>query len=340
MIKVGKNIKKLREKKSLTQEKLANFLGVTPQAISRWENETGYPDIELLPLIANFFDVTIDELLDREIEKNKLEIQDGIKEIDRLHSIGEKEKRKELIIKLYNKYPYNFNIINYYIWVLTYDEENKDYDNIEKLCLLILEECNDEQIRYSAIECLSNYYSVKGDKKKALKILKKLPHDYRDTFAETREYFYGEYDVDGIIYRKQNIETLTDMLCWKIMVSAGLRAYPEDNYEISILDSIKLYNKAIQIFKIIYEEEDYLFYNSRLETCEWELYRLYKKLGDLEESNIHLKEAIKYATAFDTLNEYEEYKSILVEGNEYKLENTSRSDTLTHLEKINALLNK
>lgn len=340
MIKVGKNIKNLREKKSLTQEKLANFLGVTPQAISRWESENGYPDIEFLPMIADFFDVTIDELLDREVEKNKLEIQDGIKEIDRLNSIGEKEKRKELIIKLYNKYPYNFNIINYYIWVLSYDEENKDYDDIEKLCLVILEECNDEQIRYSAIKCLSNYYSVKGEEKKAFKILKKLPHDYRDTFAETREYFYGEYDVDGIIYRKQNIETLTDMLCWKIMVSAGLRAYPEDNYEISILDSIKLYNKAIQIFKIIYEEEDYLFYNSRLETCEWELYRLYKKLGDLEESNMHLKEAIKYATAFDTLNEYEEYKSILVEGNEYKLENTSRGDTLTHLEKINALLNK
>ena len=124
------------------------------------------------------------------------------------------------------------------------------------------------------------------------------------------------------------------------MVSAGLRAHPEDNYEISIENSIKLYNKAIQIFKIVYEEEDYLFYNARLEICEWELYRLYKKLGNLEESNIHLEEAIKYAKAFDELNEYEAYKSILVEGNEYKLENTSKGDTLTHLEKINDLLNK
>lgn len=39
MIKVGKNIKKLREKKSITQEKLANYLGVIPQAISRWESD-------------------------------------------------------------------------------------------------------------------------------------------------------------------------------------------------------------------------------------------------------------------------------------------------------------
>ena len=125
MIKIGKNIKKLREKKSITQEKLANYLGVTPQAISRWESETGYPDIELLPMIADFFDVTIDDLLDRNILQNKNEIKEGIKEIDRLHSLGESNKRKELIIELYNKYPYNFELMNYYIWILAYDEEMK-----------------------------------------------------------------------------------------------------------------------------------------------------------------------------------------------------------------------
>ena len=340
MIKIGKNIKKLREKKSITQEKLANYLGVTPQAISRWESETGYPDIELLPMIADYFDVTIDELLDRNMLQNKNEIKEGIKEIDRLHSLGETQKRKELIIELYNKYPYDFELMLYYIWILTYDEQNEKYDDIEKLCTLILDECTNEQIRYSAIQCLSGYYDNKGETKKALNILKKLPKDYRDTYAEQREYFYGEYDVDGIIYRKENIEMLTDMLCHKIMVSAGLRSHPEDNYEISIEDSIKLYNKAKDVFKIIYDEGDYIFYNCRLETCEWELYRLYKKLDNIEESNKHLQEAIKYAKAFDELKDYEEHTSILVEGNEYKKEKTSRGDTKSHLDIINELLSK
>ena len=133
---------------------------------------------------------------------------------------------------------------------------------------------------------------------------------------------------------------LTDMLCWKIMVSAGLRSHPEDNYEISIEDSIKLYNKAKDVFKIIYDEGDYHFYNCRLETCEWELYRLYKKLGNIEESNKHLQEAIKYAKAFDELKDYEEHTSILVEGTEYKKEKTSRGDTKSHLDIINELLSK
>lgn len=51
------------------------------------------------------------------------------------------------------------------------------------------------------------------------------------------------------------------------MVSVGIRAHTKDNYEISIENSIKLYNKAIDISKIIYDEEDYPFYNTRLEEC-------------------------------------------------------------------------
>ena len=62
-VKIGAVIKSLRREQKVTQDELATALGVTPQAISRWESENGYPDIELLPLIANYFSVSIDELL-------------------------------------------------------------------------------------------------------------------------------------------------------------------------------------------------------------------------------------------------------------------------------------
>ena len=108
----------------------------------------------------------------------------------------------------------------------------------------------------------------------------------------------------------------------------------------TLITWFKLYNKSKAIFKIIYDKGDYIFYNCRLETCEWELYRLYKKLGNIEDSNKHLQEAIKYAKAFDELKDYEEHTSILVEGNEYKKEKTSRGDTKSHLDIINELLSK
>ena len=61
-IKIGETIKNLRARDGRKQEDLANALGVSPQAVSRWEAHGGYPDMEFLPAIANYFNVTIDEL--------------------------------------------------------------------------------------------------------------------------------------------------------------------------------------------------------------------------------------------------------------------------------------
>lgn len=61
-IKLGEKIKQLRKRDGRKQEDLAKALGVTCQAISRWEANGGYPDMELIPAIANYFNVSIDEL--------------------------------------------------------------------------------------------------------------------------------------------------------------------------------------------------------------------------------------------------------------------------------------
>lgn len=65
-MKLGANIRALRLQKGLTQEQVAARLGVTYQAVSKWENETNTPDIALLPQIAELFGVTIDALFSRE----------------------------------------------------------------------------------------------------------------------------------------------------------------------------------------------------------------------------------------------------------------------------------
>ncbi len=59
---IGKNIAELRKNKGMTQEQLAEMLGVSSQSISKWENGVTMPDIMLLPVIAGCFDITIDEL--------------------------------------------------------------------------------------------------------------------------------------------------------------------------------------------------------------------------------------------------------------------------------------
>lgn len=61
-INIGTKIKELRMRDGRTQDALANAVGVTAQAVSRWEAMGGYPDMEIIPAIANYFHVTIDEL--------------------------------------------------------------------------------------------------------------------------------------------------------------------------------------------------------------------------------------------------------------------------------------
>jgi len=66
---IGRKISDLRKEKGLTQEELAERLGVSPQAVSKWENDNSCPDIMLLPKIAQLFGVTIDSLLTDEPKK-------------------------------------------------------------------------------------------------------------------------------------------------------------------------------------------------------------------------------------------------------------------------------
>lgn len=70
-IKLGGQIKELRRRDGRTQEDLANALGVTAQAVSRWEKGICYPDMELMPSMANYFCVSIDELFGYNSEREQ-----------------------------------------------------------------------------------------------------------------------------------------------------------------------------------------------------------------------------------------------------------------------------
>ena len=83
-VKIGAIIKRLRAEKHITQDTLATAMGVTPQAISRWESEGGYPDIELLPALADFFSVSIDELLGYRSSEREQELARIKQELERL----------------------------------------------------------------------------------------------------------------------------------------------------------------------------------------------------------------------------------------------------------------
>jgi len=88
----GANLKKLRKEKTLTQEELAECLNVSPQTVSKWENNLSMPDISVLPLLADYFGISLDALLLYNVDHRDKERKDFAK---RIHDIAEGGNRAE-----------------------------------------------------------------------------------------------------------------------------------------------------------------------------------------------------------------------------------------------------
>ena len=109
VISVGANIYRLRKEAHLTQDDLASFLGVTKASVSKWETGQSYPDIELLPKMAAYFDTSVDALMGYEPQMSRSAIK---RECARLREAFASEpfaaahdKCQELVRDYYSCYP-------------------------------------------------------------------------------------------------------------------------------------------------------------------------------------------------------------------------------------------
>lgn len=123
----SENIKKLRRTADITQEKLAEFVGVTPQTVSKWERAETYPDIETLPAIANYFGVTIDELLGNDKTQTDAMIDQLIADSSESARLGDEAKALTIALEGYKRYPYSYKMMDFYTTALqSYDVTNEN----------------------------------------------------------------------------------------------------------------------------------------------------------------------------------------------------------------------
>lgn len=106
-IAVGKILQGLRKAKGITQEQLSEVLGVSTAAISKWENEQMYPDISYFPILARFFNVSIDCLFGFTNDLSEQEYEDNLNECVELFKTGNYEKGLEKIKYLTYLFPTN-----------------------------------------------------------------------------------------------------------------------------------------------------------------------------------------------------------------------------------------
>ena len=80
----GQRFLRLRKEKKLTQEDIAKKLNITAQSVSKWENDNSYPDVAILGDIASIFNITVDELLGREVKTTAILEEHERKDINKL----------------------------------------------------------------------------------------------------------------------------------------------------------------------------------------------------------------------------------------------------------------
>jgi len=105
---IGEQIKALRKEKQITQEALADVLGVSYQSVSRWAPGACYTDMELLPTIANYFGITIDRLLSNDVTYKEADLKRFYEKLNAL-SFGSLEQM-QFAEEYYHKYPDNDRI--------------------------------------------------------------------------------------------------------------------------------------------------------------------------------------------------------------------------------------
>lgn len=161
------NIKRLREAKNVSQEKMAQALNVSYQAVSKWETGKSLPDITLLPLISRYFGITIDELLMAEQLDEKLLLEKYEVEAEQNQREGKNVANIPLWQEALQRMPNNEQV-KVYLMASYYDTDKVGYSKeIVELCSEIYRTASNSYCRGRAIQLIARTYAAVGNRDKA-----------------------------------------------------------------------------------------------------------------------------------------------------------------------------
>lgn len=276
MIELGERIKALRQRDGRTQESFARELGVTAQAVSRWEKGICYPDMELIPSIANFFGVSIDELFGYENERTKKidDLYDRIVEMNRINNgidfnldecialargsliefPGNEKLTAALASALYNAGSIRRgeghcdSSDGFEVCDVERHRSNPEWQEAIQLYEKLLRTVKSGELRNQAVLELSQLYKFTGEHEKALQLAESAPN------IQGSKLFLRINAFDGKEAVAASGEALVDLLrCLSELIPAIVRA----DRSIPPLEAVKLLSNAETMLGLVFADGDY-----------------------------------------------------------------------------------
>lgn len=330
-IRLGEKIRELRKRDGRKQEDLAVAIGVTNQAVSRWEAGGGYPDIEVLPAIANYFHITIDELFGYDSDR-QIKLQSYLDQADQMRdTILEKKDAKQRVAFLRNaiaEFPsewqlqirladalktLGFEKREHPIVVTGEDDarynteknaQNECWKEAVSLYEEVLKKEIDDDSRRSAIHSLLWLYSLMGEQEKAEKAaLSQSP------VSQSREVLLAEasHHEKTDEYRSEAILSLMHEL-YRVTGSAVMAN-----------DSLSRSQKGLDIllmvagfYESIFEDGNYGIYHNDMCMLKLHCSSIAMALNDPERAQNYFENALEHYLVFRQVRERAQFAAPLI----------------------------
>ena len=328
-INIGNKIRELRKKKGITQEALASVFSVSPQAVSKWESGLTYPDMEMIPVIAGYFEVSMDILFDYDVREMKAKIQ---KIIDDAwdYFFNDTQKYIEIMKDALREYPGNEELLTSLLDAYEYNLRDKGdtsrLDEMIELSQKIITESNDFIRVCNVKDIQAAAYLKKGEYQKAKSVLESLPREYdlRDRAFAFR--LSGRDKLNGAtMSRCHHLQGLYQACmeegnAWFFMdqhPDVKFRDYTSDDY---IPEALKCYQKGLRVLTTFlltdyYDNPAKQYLWAGMQTFHWSFLQCiaacYKKLGNVEECEKYIAEA--YHLISVVWKDFEENKEYYME---------------------------
>jgi len=343
---IGTTIKKLRRERDMTQEQLAEYLGISACAISQWECDRTAPDISQIPLLVRIFGVTSDELLGISDLNKEADIERLSQEISELIRVGKHREGFELSEKAHRMYPDNYKLMYTYSLNFTYvyydksfpnDKKNKILAECTKLLESMMAGCTDDDLRQKAMSHIIWMYRESGQIDKAKEMVRKFPRMLNSYEFLRTTVLTGDERIDAhidLLYHGL-IQHLLNSMVKNYKDSSGKRFFSHS-------EMCVLYKKMIDILKIIFENGDLGFYFSESSDAHKFIAKYYAQEGDAENALTYLEGAADAVIAY--LRDYYQkdythtsllFKGVTTSGKEiwYQSNDNDASNLLSEMKK-------
>ena len=203
MVKMGERIRELRKQRGMTQEKLAEHLGVTFQAVSKWESGATMPDVLLIPAIASLFGVSTDELFDYSLYETEKKVEAIVDEYSRCWgksgTCENPERCEEILREGLKNYPGNDILLNCLIGTIPVPERAEEVIEIGKQ---LVQSTRREEIRIDAYRIMAEAYKSMGDYSMCKEAIGKIPEFYFSNLSVKADLLEGEERFEAAVKEK------------------------------------------------------------------------------------------------------------------------------------------